>query len=136
MTLMAHGRLGDRRFSQVIDPDTGRPALFICLECRAELEADAGTFEKHDCLNYRKMPRPRVKRDRAVLEDEITAPESAEDLAGSYVRNLEQRLALVDDAEMIQEARDQDSRPTALPLYEARLAELEEDEATTNDEEN
>jgi hypothetical protein len=137
MTLISHGRLNGRRFHQVMDPDTGRAALWICLRCRGELPADAGAFEKHDCWNYQKAPRPRVKRDPAALKQDVTAPETARDLANTYVKHLEGRLELTSDVDLIRDARDMDSRATAAPLYRTRLDELEAEEAIpTNDEEN
>lgn len=125
MTLISHGRLNGRRFYQVFDPDTGRAALWICLECRGEFEPDAASFEAHDCWNYKEAPRPKVKRSAPPEAGELDPPTSAEDLAGSYVRDLEERLALVTDPQMIRDAMEEDQRTTAAPLYRTRLDELE-----------
>ena len=52
MTVTREGWLDGRPFSVDRDPETGESLRFICLDCDAEIEAVAATFERHDCETY------------------------------------------------------------------------------------
>lgn len=55
MTLYRDGWLDGRPLS-VLRDESGGEAKYVCLDCGAELEADAAVFEKHLCENFRDGP--------------------------------------------------------------------------------